>query len=279
MNLHTTKRSPSIGISISDSPDLGPLGLSEGHVQDAMAEIAMELLSSGLSLAYGGDLRPNGFTETLVELLSRYQGHPRHSSPITVTDYLAWPVHIQMTMDELKTFLIAHDHVANLILLALDGARIDPEDRLNIPSHNPDQEEWTQGLTAMRNVMLSEIQARIILGGRVEEYKGSMPGIAEETYLSLKVSQPVYILGGFGGCARDIAESIGLIDRWEGSREDWFGRKQFCNFFPHDLNNGLSLEENRALAYTPHIMEAVRIVTRGLNHTISENYRSPQNIH
>jgi len=44
-----------------------------------------------------------------------------------------------------------------------------------------------------------------------------MPGIAEETYLSLEAQQPVFVLGGFGGCARDIAETA---ERWAGSRED-----------------------------------------------------------
>ena len=52
----------------------------------------------------------------------------------------------------------------------------------------------------MRRTMLAQTNARILLGGRVENYKGVMPGIAEEALLSLQVGQPLFLLGGFGGC-------------------------------------------------------------------------------
>ena len=54
-------------------PRLHVLGLSDGHLRDAMAEIALNLIASGTSLAYGGDLRQHGFTELLAELLRRYR--------------------------------------------------------------------------------------------------------------------------------------------------------------------------------------------------------------
>ena len=97
-----------------------------------------------------------------------------------------------------------------------DGVRLAREQRLKLPVHEPTEDEWTKGLTAMRTVMRSDIQARIVLGGRVEGYKGAMPGIAEETCLSLEAGQPVFVLGGFGGCARDVAETVGLAERWAG---------------------------------------------------------------
>ena len=80
--------------------------------------------------------------------------------------------------------------------------------------------------------MRGDIRARIVLGGRVEGYKGTMPGIAEETRISLEAGQPVFVLGGFGGCARDIAETVGLIERWSGSRDDWAGRHSFRKYSP-----------------------------------------------
>lgn len=103
-----------------------------------------------------------------------------------------------------------------------------------------------------------------MLGGRVAGYKGRMPGIAEETLLSLRARQPVFLLGGFGGCARGIAEAIGLADTWAGSRSDWSGRSRFEGYSPEDLRNGLSDEENAVLARTPHIHQAVTLVSRGL---------------
>lgn len=240
-------------------------GLSADHLQNAMAEIALHLLSSGRSLAYGGDLRPHGFTELLFELITRYQDHPHHNGRITVTDYLAWPVHIKMTSKDLANFFAGYQDSVELILLSQNGAKLAREERFKLLAHEPDKDEWAEGLTTMRTVMRSETQARIVLGGKVKGYKGRMPGIAEETLLSLQARQPVFLLGGFGGCARDIAETVGLVDRWAGSRPAWNGRSCFEGYSPGSLNNGLSDEDNAILARTPHIEQAVLLVSRGLH--------------
>lgn len=270
MTLQKTKMTPTVAISISESPDMTVLGLSDEHLRDAMAALASHLLSSGTSLAYGGDLRLYGFTELLFELIVRYQDHPSHSGKITVTDYLAWPVHIRMTANKLAAFSAGHEKSAHLVFLAQDGSQLDWERRLQFPTHEPNDDEWTEGLTTMRAVMRKKTQARIVLGGRVEGYKGCMPGIAEETLLSLQSHQPVFLLGGFGGCARDIAETIGLVEPWAGSRSDWDGRPCFESYSPCDLHNGLSAEDNAILARTPHIHQAVTLVSRGLRRIFNE---------
>ena len=271
MTLQETKTTPTVAISTSESPDMAALGLSEEHLQDAMAEIALQVLSSGKSLAYGGDLRAHGFTELLFELVERYRDHPRHSGTITVTDYLAWPVHIRMTADDLVAFSTGHEETAHLVFLARDGAQLEWEQRLELPMHEPDDNEWTEGLTKMRTVMREETQARIVLGGRVEGYKGRMPGIAEETLLSLQAHQPIFLLGGFGGCTRDVAETVGLAEPWAGSRSDWNCRPCFESYSPNDLHNGLSDEDNAVLARTPHIHQAVTLVSRGLRRILNES--------
>ncbi len=274
-----TETASAVGVSVSESPDLGALGLSPGHLRDAMAEIALLVLASGSSLAYGGDLRRHGFTELLAELVARYRGHPRHGATIAVTDYLAWPVHIRMTSDELSAFSTEHEPAVRLVFLSMDGARLAREERLKLDAHEPDQEEWATGLTAMRTVMRRDIRARIVLGGRVEGYKGAAPGIAEEARLSLETGQPVFVLGGFGGCARDIAETIGLAERWAGSRDAWAGRVRFRKYSPDDLHNGLSTDENRVLARTPHIQEAVTLVSRGLRRLLGNGGDHAQGVH
>ena len=268
MTTPDTKSPDAVGVSVSESPDSWALGLSDGHLRDAMAEIALQVLASGKSLAYGGDLRPHGFTELLAELVGRYRSHPRHSGIIGVTDYLAWPVHIRMTPDEIAAFSAEHEPGTHLVFLALDGARLVREQRLRLCAHEPDEEEWAAGLTAMRTAMRGDIRARIVLGGRVKGYKGAMPGIAEEACLSLEAGQPVFLVGGFGGCARDIAETIGLVERWAGSRDGWVGRERFHKYSPDDLHNSLSREENATLARTPHIQEALTLVSRGLRRVL-----------
>ena len=192
---------------------------------------------------------------------------------IRVINYLAWPVHIRMSADDLDDMGRAVKQVARLALIGPDGRRISPGERRTLPSHEPDESEWQAGLTNMRAVMRTETSARILIGGQVEGYKGRMPGIAEEALLSLEASQPVFLVGGFGGCTRDIAESMGLVDS-ENPRRRWTNRELFENYPADALPNGLTVDENQALARTPFIDQAVNLVMLGLYRLYRDDNRS-----
>ena len=142
------------------------------------------------------------------------------------------------------------------------------EERRKLNQSEPDDDEWATGLTNMRTTMLSNMRARILLGGRVAGYKGAMPGIAEEALISLKADQPAFILGGFGGAARDVAESIKIAPTWGGSRDNWQGKAEFADFGPESLKNGLAYEENELLATATHINTSIPIILRGLRNAI-----------
>jgi hypothetical protein len=254
-----------VAISISESPDMPVLGLSDEHLRDAMAEIARHLLALGARLIYGGDLRHLGFSELLFELVAR---HPRDADESDdragIVNYLAWPVHMLQTPVNLEKVAADLEGSAALVCLALDGSRLSTIERGKLGSHQPTEAEWSEGLTAMRRTMLAETAARIVLGGRVEKYKGTMPGIAEEALLSLQGGQPLFVLGGFGGCAHDIAQTLGVVAPKDTSRSSWPGRSYFESFSVADLNNGLDAEENAILARTPHVDQAVALILRGL---------------
>jgi hypothetical protein len=91
-----------------------------------------------------------------------------------------------------------------------------------------------------------------------------MPGIGEEALCSLEAGKPLFILGGFGGCARDIAEDLGLVAPRQQSPFQWAERARFAAFGPERLQNGLTTEENAILARTVHVDEAVTLLLRGL---------------
>ena len=241
------------------------LGLGDGHLRSAMAAIAAHVLARGDDLAYGGDLRGGGFTELLLDLVVRYSSRDVVPDRARVIDYLAWPVHISMSADALDQRVSRLGGIARLALIDLRGGRISMEERRLMSSHQPDNSEWEAGLTAMRATMRTETDVRIVVGGRVQGYKGRMPGIAEEALLSLEAGQALFLLGGYGGCARDIAETLGLTEGWSGSRPDWPGREYFRRHPRRDLNNGLSPEENGVLAHTPYIDQAITMIVRGLN--------------
>ena len=103
-----------------------------------------------------------------------------------------------------------------------------------------DDGKWRIGLTAMRELMRDQTGARIVLGGKLDGYVGTMPNVAEEALLAIKAKQPVFLVGGFGGCAVDIAETLGIAQRWAGLRNTWEGRKLFDGYAGNDLNNGLT---------------------------------------
>ena len=248
-----------VGISISESPDMRFFGFTDGHLKDAMAGFAIYLLSSGATLAYGGDLRNRGFTRLIFDLVLRYR--PGQEA---VANYLAWPVHATMKTEDIRELDGALQGFARLILVALDGSPMPCKQHRTISPKDVDDRKWCVGLTAMRELMCAQTDARIVLGGKLEGYKGTMPGVAEEVLMALATKQPVFLIGGFGGCTRAIAETLGLADRWAGSRDTWQGREQFEGRTQTDLNNGLTLEENCQLASTPHVDHAITLVMTGL---------------
>lgn len=254
-----------IALSISESPDLAVMGLAKEHLEDAMTEIARHLMACGATLAYGGDLRQGGFTELLFEIVNRYRAN-KDSDKILVSNYLAWPVHVSMDEGAIRTWQDALQGLARLVLLTENGNEIALADR-GPAKAPPGEDEWKRGLTAMRETMASRIKARIILGGQTAKYRGRLPGIAEEALIQMTRKAPLYLLGGFGGCARDLASLMG-IGRRDHSRSatagQWAGSETFRSFGVSDLNNGLSADENRQLANTVYPDQAMALVLRGL---------------
>ena len=168
-------------------------------------------------------------------------------------------------MDQIETLAAELRGAAELVLLGCDGTPLPMDARRGVATREPSEKEWLSGLTAMREFQRSCTDARVLLGGQVANYKGRMPGVAEEALVSLRARQPVFLIGGFGGCARDVAETLGLVERWAGSRTGWPGRRDFKGWTDRDLNNGLSPEENRELARTPFIGQAIILVLRGVH--------------
>lgn len=264
MSYQEVLRNHVIAVSVSESPDMGYLGLSERHLQDAMTEVARHLLALGARLSYSSDLRAGGFSELLFELVQRHRRDVDEDSGVGITNFLAWPVHLRLPFAEVDRASSELKGAAELVCLDENGNRMPLLTRQRIQEREPSAAEWNNGLTAMRQAVQAEIHARIVLGGRVENFKGSMPGIAEEALISLSSGTPLFVLGGFGGCARDIAETLGLAAPWPPLNRTWPERPAFSRFGPYSLNNGLSMDENRILAKTPHIDQAIILILKGL---------------
>ena len=56
--------------------------------------------------------------------------------------------------------------------------------------------------------MASNADARIVIGGKREGFRGAMPGIFEEVLFALERRQPLYLAGGFGGATLDVIRKL-----------------------------------------------------------------------
>jgi len=149
-----------IAISISDSPDMPLLGLSEQHLSDAMTEISRHLLALGSRIVYGGDLRINGFTSLLFELVSRHrrdadEGDERPS----VLNYLAWPVHMQKDEAELIALSNHLSGMAELVLFDRDGSQ------LQLPHHQ------AEGRRSCGEAQVCQLWHPMLFPDKYQQYK------------------------------------------------------------------------------------------------------------
>ena len=286
-----------IGISISDSPDLERLGFSVYHLKRALLEISRHLLAQGASVAYGGDLRQDGFTQDLIEMVKAYNQQENNKPEKKILSFLAWPLHLKVKED--ITWQAQYRNEVSIQAIPL------PEDIKQQPFEVDDQKflepegkencyVWMRCLTAMREQMAKQIDARIILGGQVTNYKGVFPGIAEEAALTLVNHKPLFVLGAFGGCAKAVGQAIlGATPStltWEGqasqsqtySETVEFYNERSCLGSPHPaidynaliktfhntglqgMNNKLEESENRALFESEDLDEMIYLILKGL---------------
>jgi hypothetical protein len=79
---------------------------------------------------------------------------------------------------------------------------------------------WARGLSAMREQMTEDSQARLVIAGDLRKFQGLVPGVVEEAWLSLKARKPLYLAGAFGGAARAVADLLAGVERSEFSEAD-----------------------------------------------------------
>lgn len=226
-------------MSVSESPDLARLGLLTRDVDRALTAITAALIYEGATIAYGGDLREGGLTRSvLTDAIRAYRTHElRRHAPVAY-HYVSPSTWCSWTREELSRHVKSFNHMAHVHLISSDGGchiLTGGDDAIRVlRSGAPNYEEvrndelsrlddlWetidpackTPGLalTLMREAMARDCDARILLGGRVSGYAGDGPGIAEEAFTALVFAKPVIALGGFGGCARDMAFALGYLD-------------------------------------------------------------------
>jgi hypothetical protein len=270
-----------LGVSISDSQDLLELGLSSLHLRHAMVELVRHVLAAGGSVAYGGDLRPGGYTTALFDLLRSYPRRDR-PGPERVVNYLAWPLWVHTTISDRAA-------LTNVATLVNVQAPQDAPDTLPVGELSPAQRLWfARSLTKMREEMTARITARLVIGGIVAGQQGLAPGVIEEAALAIESGVPLFVVGGFGGAGRVIVALLNgsspqelALDYQLAHGNDYQALREAAaahNIEPtveryaqllrsrgwEGLKNGLSADENHRLGSTDDADEIVALVLRGL---------------
>lgn len=218
-----------ISVSISESDDLRRYGLSQEHFGTLTDEIHLYLLLAGLKIVYGGALkgdfsRASNFTLRLFELVRTYsklaEGVMTPPLKEAILNVAPWPLWLNYGESEWKLFS------GNI-------ARYEPSPRPDLPWSDDDvfpptesgrrlgsdtpqrRYAWARGLTAMRERITAESQARLAIGGKLVGFSGFVPGIVEEAWMSLVHKQPLYVVGGFGGATRAISDLLLGIEQPE----------------------------------------------------------------
>lgn len=256
-----------LGVSISDSPDLARLGLTETHLRMALGEVAHATLIAKGRLSYGGHLRDDGYTAFLVNECERYGSRDR-----PFTGHIPWSVHRRLTVDDINRHRKAIGLYGSYVFLGPDGQPIeDPTADRDREAMQVGDREAADSLSAARHHLTATCDARLVVGGQRTGYQGHMPGVVEETILAVRARQPVFVAGGFGGAAGDVVRVLGFDpDNWlglpdEAARPDLrelADALRETGWFPEA--NGLRREQNQQLAISYRASEIASLVIHGL---------------
>lgn len=270
-----------ISISISESEDIGYLGFSIEHLQDAMVEFARHLLIQGAQLVYGGDLRKDGFTRILSDLSYQYRDKTQYKKQY-IYNYSSYPIYLNFTnADELEL----KKNRVKLVKVKPPESIKEISKKFFKPDTLEHKSNWADSLTKMRIELNKITDACIIIGGKTKGYSGAMPGLLEETLIALQNKKPIYLIGAYGGVTQEIIkalqgkESPKISTDYQMEDEDYAAFMDYYkkvdyeeaikNLNTYGLetlseNNGLTPVENSILFSTKNIPEMVFYVMKGL---------------
>ncbi|MGE0824309.1 MAG: hypothetical protein AB7G75_23700 [Candidatus Binatia bacterium] len=315
-----------IAFSISYQPeDLLAGGMGLKHLRELLIQLARPFLQQGADLLYSGHWQKteDNFTYDLLDLIRAEQANKSYGGPGTnfrigkLYNFLSWPSYLALTPNTEAQWI----NCCRIVRITQQMAGLPAEDIVSdADAQNKEPRtifNTAVTLSAMRRLsmegmaimipdvpqsgIIPPVVARILLGGKVENYLGFIPGVFEEALVTIEKQCPLYVLGGFGGAAEVLARAIlgtgsdrpsALTLPWHkehnpalaqlleqtppfvypvGCRSSeemltaLFSLVQQARLNPaHVLNTGLSNEETRELLQTRSAADAVRLVRTGL---------------
>lgn len=282
-----------IGISISE---VQGDGFSSNHIHSdhlirLAQDIARHLLARSATLIYGGDLRPDGFTEFILDEAAILKERIGGDLP-KVENHLAWPLYV--SEPEIVAWRARYSEVMKTdeYDIPSDVASGLARDVVLPPTTPANSYIWSRCLTEMREKSIASSTVRICAGGKLFGYKGKMPGVLEEIVLAFGSQKPTFLLGGFGGVVGCVCSLLltkaapeALAEDWQMSHNSGYGELQaiarnhgkesdysaVIEFLQKqkvtDLATRCGLSENEYIRImnSPFIDECIYLIRNGLN--------------
>jgi hypothetical protein len=253
-------------------------------------DLARHLLARSATLIYGGDLRPDGFTEFILDEAAILKERIREELP-KIENHLAWPLHVSEV--EVVAWRARYNQVMKTVEYDISP---DVADGLSknvfLPPSTPENSYiWSRCLTEMREKSISSSTIRICSGGKLSGYKGKMPGVLEEIVLSLNSQRPTFLMGAFGGVVGNVCSVLLKKDVPETLTEEWqithnagysdvqaiarahgnecdysavLDTLQNQNIYDMASRCGLSEDEYKKVMCSPFIDECLHLILKGL---------------
>lgn len=263
-----------VAISLGNADVAKLEGVTPDDVQRIHFDLVRRLLEHGHVAVYGGDLKPTGLSEQLIEIAAGVADDPdaaRRHPETRLRNGVAWPIWLNYTEEDLAAL-----HLGAVFENFDPPAELGLDERQQATFVPPDTPErrvlWSRSFSVMREQLDRTIDARLVVVGRGIGSSGAVPGIFEETLVALRGETPLFLVGGFGGVAVPLIEAMtdgttdvftreaqsahpGLADFY--TYLDQIGRAELADFEAMvaelhaaglaGLNNGLSDEENQML--------------------------------
>ena len=281
-----------IGISISEVHGDGFFSnhIHPDHLVRLAQDLARHLLARSATLVYGGDLRPDGFTEFILDEAAILQERIGGDLPKT-ENHLAWPLYV--SEPEIVSWRARYNQVMKTVEHKIPDDVSDgiPSNVFLLPTTPDNSYIWSRCLTEMRVQSIASSTIRICAGGKLWGYKGKMPGVLEEIVIALNSYKPTFLLGAFGGVVESVCELLlnknipeSLTENWQTNHNAGYSDLQdlarahgnACDYMAiveeiqkvniSDLASrcGLSEEEYIRAMSSPFVDECLHLILKGL---------------
>ena len=260
--------------------------------------LARHLLARECTLAYGGDLREDGFTQFILDETAVLRDRLQEDTNLHIENYLSWPVYVKTSSIDWHARypdIVEKNEVKIPVDISND---VDKTEYLE-PDCVENRYIWSRCLSTMREQIIPSSVATIFAGGKIDGFVGKMPGVLEEFMIAQREGKPIYMVGGLGGATKilcDFIKNPGSIpqqftEEWQCNHtagyadlQEYASRKGYSAKYK-DLQDtivnmninilakraGLDIKQYIHLMETPFVDEAVRLILKGLREISKQN--------